>query len=555
MVRVITLLAFCSSLLFIGPRLYSQEERLQITAEVKETPGEIQFVISGTAQFPDNSTLQVSVLFTRERFDGATVTVTNNKFSVTLGPYKNRYYSGTYTVEALFKVSRQIEPVRKQFADQSEMWLVNKSVRVGTPQKEKEEDRAIADLYGRIITDAEALRQEIWAEYELASKKQRYFKETEEDKDKKKFDEVAWRDFVDKKWRVSLKKDVDAHLEYKESLLALKFPQLATDAELLFGVLFKLSQNISAKLYKENKLREDPTDVTTPADAIGVAFDAPANDEQVNKLRNSIARAVEAILKKTDEDYARKEPEGMVLVPGGTFTMGSTQEQINRVLEEAKKGFSDDFKKFFGPESLRHSLHKAKQVYVKAFYIDKYEVTNREYKKFTDATVHKSPDYWKGNQIPEGMEDCPVVRVTLMDAQEYAKWANKRLPTEAEWEKAARGPKDRRGYPWGGETYSKGKANIWETGEKKGDLKPVGSYPEDKSPCGCYDMCGNAQEWTTDTITITDDPHHSGVHPVIRGGGYTDSPFESRCDFVRWLMRSDEKSYSLGFRCAKDVEE
>jgi iron(II)-dependent oxidoreductase len=545
--RIIALPAFFASLLCLALHLYSQEEKekLQITAEVKEAPGEIQFAVSGTAQVPDESRVQISLLFARERFDSRTVIVTNKKFSVTLGPYKKRYLSGNYTIEALFEVYRQIEPVRKQFTDQSEMMLEHKSVRVGTPKKEKEEDKATADFYGKLIANAETLRSKMWTEYEAAIKKQRYFKGEEFDKD-------AWRDFVDKKWRDSLKKDVDAHKEYKEGLLALKFPQAVPDIEMLFGALFKLSQDLSVKVYKENKLPEDPGDITDP-DRGGMIFGAPARDETIQKLKDSIGKLVEAILKKTDAEYEGKEPEGMILVPAGIFHMGSTEEQINKVVEEARKGFSEAFKKIVGPDSFRHNLRKAQEVYVKAFYIDKYEVTNREYKKFVDATSHKTPDSWDGAQIPQGKEDCPVVKVTLRDAQEYAKWANKRLPTEAEWEKAARGSKDRRNYPWG-DTYSKGKANLWETGEKRGDFKRVGSHPEDKSPYGCFDMCGNVSEWTADTMTITDDPHHAGVQPVIRGGSYLDAPFESRCDFVHWLA-ADEKFYSLGFRCAKDVEE
>ena len=550
--RIIALPVFFASLLCFALHLYSQEEKekLQITAEVKEAPGEIQFAVSGTAQVPDESRVQISLLFAHEKFDSRTVIVTNKRFSVTLGPYKKRYHSGNYTIEALFEVYRQIEPVRKQFADQSETMQEHKSVRVGTPKKEKEEDRATADFYGKLIANAETLRSEMWTEYEAAIKKQRYFKEDE--KKDKKFDEAAWREFVDGKWRTSLKKDVDAHKEYKEGLLALKFPQAVPNIEMLFGALFQLSQNLSTKVYKENKLPEDPGDKTAP-DWDGVTFGAPTQDETIEKLRNSIQKFVEAIQKKTDAEYEGKEPEGMVLVPAGTFHMGSTEEQINKIVEEARKGFSEDFKKIVSPDSFRHNLRKAKDVYVKAFYIDKYEVTNREYKKFVDAANHKEPDSWDGAQIPQGKEDCPVVKVTLQDAQEYAKWANKRLPTEAEWEKAARGSKDRRGYPWG-DTYSKGKANLWETGEKRGDFKRVGSHPEDKSPYGCYDMCGNVSEWTADTITITDDPHHAGVQPVIRGGSYLDDPFESRCDFVHWLA-ADEKFYSLGFRCAKDVEE
>jgi formylglycine-generating enzyme required for sulfatase activity len=545
--RVIAGFAIFTSLLCFTLHLYSQGEveKLQITAEVKEAAGGLQFAVSGTAEVPDESRVQLWIHFAHENFDGKAVVVTNKKFSHTFGPYKKRYYSGTYTIEALFMVDRQIESVRKQFADQTEILRATRTVRVGTPQKEKEGEREIAALYGKLLANAETLRHDMWTEYKAAIEKKRYFKD-------KKFDEASWRDFVDTKWRDPLKKDIDKHREYKESFLAIKFPQTATDMEMLFGVLFKLSQNLSAKLYKENKLPEDPKDITPP-DWDGVKFEAPVQDETINELIKSIQKLVETILKKTDEDYLRKEPEGMVLVPAGIFHMGTTDEQIDKVFEEARKEFSNEFKEFLHTkQSFKHNFHKPKEVYVKAFYIDKYEVTNADYKKFVDATDYSPPQYWDGTKIPKEMEDHPVVSVTLQDAQNYAKWANKRLPTEEEWEKAARGSKDRRNYPWG-DTFSKGKANLWERGEKKPKLKPVGSYSEDKSPCGCYDMCGNVQEWTTDTITITDDKHHQGGQ-VIRGGSYLDSPFDSRCDFVNWL-RPDEKFFNLGFRCVKDAEE
>jgi formylglycine-generating enzyme required for sulfatase activity len=114
----------------------------------------------------------------------------------------------------------------------------------------------------------------------------------------------------------------------------------------------------------------------------------------------------------------------MILIPEGEFLMGTD----NRLKDE----------------------RPAYVVYINVFYIDRFEVTNVEYKKFVDAAGHQPPDHWENGQIPVGKEDHPVVFVTWYDADAYCKWIGKRLPRETEWEKAARGT-DERIYPWGNE--------------------------------------------------------------------------------------------------------
>jgi formylglycine-generating enzyme required for sulfatase activity len=164
-------------------------------------------------------------------------------------------------------------------------------------------------------------------------------------------------------------------------------------------------------------------------------------------------------------DRAPKEDGEMVLVPGGEFTMGS-----------------DNWWPKSQPEHKRT---------IKAFYIDKYEVTNRRYKKFVDATGHQAPRHWTEGRIPAGREDHPVVYLTWNDADAFCHWEGKRLPHEYEWEKAARG-EDARTFPWG-DKFSRYKANTPQLGNE--DTMPVGSFDNGVSPYGAYDMAGNVWEW------------------------------------------------------------
>jgi len=134
-----------------------------------------------------------------------------------------------------------------------------------------------------------------------------------------------------------------------------------------------------------------------------------------------------------------------------------------------------------------------KQVELPEFWIDRAPVTNAEYARFVAETGHRRPEHWKGRTPPKKIADHPVTYVTWHDATAYAKWAGGRLPTEQEWEKAARGT-DGRIYPWGDEPPNERRCNF---GRNVGDTTPVGQYsPQGDSPYGCVDMAGNVWEWT-----------------------------------------------------------
>jgi formylglycine-generating enzyme required for sulfatase activity len=221
----------------------------------------------------------------------------------------------------------------------------------------------------------------------------------------------------------------------------------------------------------------------------------------------------------------------MVLIPAGTFIMGD-----------------DSFKKAVRP---RHER------YLDAFYIDPYDVTNIEYKEFVDATGSSIPSHWRGGAYPAGKENHPVTFVSWFEANDYCHWAGKRLPSEAEWEKSARGT-DGRTYPWGND-LDKTKANVPYL--KIGDTTPVNRFEQGKSPYGLYDMAGNVFQWTADWFKsyAGNDflhPNFGGMLRVLRGGSYYDCSYY-RCGpsfptYNRIALTPETRAISLGFRCAKN---
>lgn len=239
-------------------------------------------------------------------------------------------------------------------------------------------------------------------------------------------------------------------------------------------------------------------------------------------------------------------PEGMVLIPGGEFLMGSTGK-------EGKVGFQ------IGVDELPQ-----RRVYLKSLYIDRYEVTNAQYQKFIQATGRSAPVdphdplfySWVDGRPPAGQENHPVVYVNWYDAQAYCEWAGKRLPTEAEWEKAARGT-DGRAWPWGNE-FDGARCNVYESSPQW--TTPVGSYPEGVSPYGVYDLCGNVAEWTASWYEAYPGSElkrasFGEYFKVARGGAWV-LPYEpwSRTGNRNLAQPPDYKHRSLGFRCAKDIE-
>jgi formylglycine-generating enzyme required for sulfatase activity len=238
----------------------------------------------------------------------------------------------------------------------------------------------------------------------------------------------------------------------------------------------------------------------------------------------------------------------MVLVAAGEFWMGTSAEESARLIETCRRAGRDEreCRDRYAAESPRHRVH------LDAFYIDRYEITNAQYQRFVDATTRRKP------VVPDPAfagPTQPVGGVTWNDADAYCKWAGKRLPTEAEWEKAARGPEGRR-YPWGDE---------WDERRANGNRRltrtaPVGSYPDGASPYGIHDMAGNVWEWVADwygsdaygRFGRTQNPTgpRTGDRKVLRGGSAFDGPDALRSASRLAYLPTDQDG-NVGFRCAK----
>jgi len=228
-----------------------------------------------------------------------------------------------------------------------------------------------------------------------------------------------------------------------------------------------------------------------------------------------------------------KTPSDMVYVPAGEFIMGTNKGED------------------IGPNTPRYTNDARPQhkPTAKAFYIDKTEVTNAAYKKFCDATDYPVPPHWKNGKLPEGADNFPVTHINWHEASAYAAWIGKRLPTEIEWEKPARGT-DARSFPWG----NNWDANRVVTGRES--AAQVATKPDGASPYGALDMAGNVYEWTQSWYDAYPNaphkfPEYNETMKVIRGGGYD---FQSIAQtFFRSVAFPRTRSDWIGFRCAQDA--
>ena len=233
----------------------------------------------------------------------------------------------------------------------------------------------------------------------------------------------------------------------------------------------------------------------------------------------------------------------MARVPNGDFIMGADDNELAEVIK--KFGHRGDFNGYdFNAEKPKRHL------YLKAFYIDKHEVTNSEYLQFIEETDHKTPRHWRGSTFPQDKRDNPVTYVSWFDANSYCKWIGKRLPTEEEWEKAARGS-DGRIYPWGN-NFSADNAVTAEyvlkhfrnPGELSLYAATVNYDRGDKSPYGVYDLTGNVMEWT-------DSHHDDGLSRVVKGASWVNLIARARSSAKDGIL-PDHVSHLIGFRCASD---
>jgi formylglycine-generating enzyme required for sulfatase activity len=300
------------------------------------------------------------------------------------------------------------------------------------------------------------------------------------------------------------------------------------------------------------------------------------------------------------ESVVKPVDYGMVLIPAGEFTMGSNKETNEAMWREANAlnpyGFKD---KLYADE------HPAHKVHLPAYYLDKYEVTNEQYLEFVKATDHTVPYLWPRNgyglsnelfeslpldhlrqiatekfrldmdvpnmskqellaeieKIQATRNTLPVTTVTWPDADAYCHWAGKRLPTEAEWEKAARGPQEFE-YPWGNK-WDPTKINTMSE-NPDAPYSAVGSFPGDKSGYGVYDMAANVTEWVADWYDAypgaqpaDENKSYGKLQRVVRGGMTSSGHYDALSLLFRAAKRNHLRPYSalidVGFRCAKDA--
>jgi formylglycine-generating enzyme required for sulfatase activity len=233
--------------------------------------------------------------------------------------------------------------------------------------------------------------------------------------------------------------------------------------------------------------------------------------------------------------YGSGEPdeEGMILIPAGTFLMGTTLEQARELA--ARYGYHESWITCESPQ---------KEIHLHAYRIDQYPVTNQAYYRFCQETGHQSPPHWDLGKPAEVIMDHPVSRINHFGALAFAEWAGKNLPTEAQWEKAARGT-DGRLFPWGNK-FDKDACCWNRTGEDGLTTDPVDAHPSGASPYGVMDMAGNLFEWCGDGP--------SQYNAYIKGGGWITTEIIDLRPAARGNSgRTNNAAAFYGFRCVKEV--
>jgi formylglycine-generating enzyme required for sulfatase activity len=233
-----------------------------------------------------------------------------------------------------------------------------------------------------------------------------------------------------------------------------------------------------------------------------------------------------------------KDGVPMTLVPAGEFWMGLSESA----------GLDD--------EQPRH------RVFLDAYYIDHFEVTVERFAKFLDVTGWEKPANWNLVKLPEHA-DRPVIGVSWNDADAYCRINGRRLPTEAEWEKAARGTNERK-YPWGDTKPNPTLAYFGQGARFSYDiLKPVGSYPTGAGPYGTMDLAGNVAEWVQDWYDgeyYRDSPERNppgpmaGQYRMVRGGSWSDLPVYLLSASRTSKLPSTTRNAFIGFRCAQNAK-
>ncbi|MDH4187824.1 MAG: SUMF1/EgtB/PvdO family nonheme iron enzyme, partial [Nitrospira sp.] len=293
---------------------------------------------------------------------------------------------------------------------------------------------------------------------------------------------------------------------------------------------------INGLVWATEPLSVKPEPAPTPVPALPKPHQAESDPKlpgKVHAISPVVAAPKPASQPQLPAEIVGKDGGPMVLVPVGEFIMGSD------------KGDDDE-----------QPIHR---VFLDSFYIDKFEVTNGRFAKFVEVILSEPPWGFSDKETPVVYSDRPVRWVNWMEAMGYCLWAGKRLPTEAEWEKAARGT-DGRIYPWGNDPPTTAHA-VYGLKEGADMVAPIGNRDKGKSPYGAHDLAGNLYEWVIDWY---DDQFYSinpsinprgpaeGTAKVQRGGSYINSPYRLRSTF-RTKGDPTEHDPNVGFRCAQDI--
>ena len=260
-------------------------------------------------------------------------------------------------------------------------------------------------------------------------------------------------------------------------------------------------------------------------------------------------------LSQTKNDHSLEGD--MVYIPPGPFLFGTNKK------DESAEALSLGIPKpWYADETPQQ------KVFHKEFYIDRYEVTYKRYKKYVDALGAMPPPNWQESNFPAGKDNEPVTHVTWYDAANFCQWAEKKLPTEKQWERAARG-KEGYEYPWGN-TFQPGWANLSTRSGSKNKPVAVGSFPKSVSPEGVHDLVGNVWEWVNDDYqpykgsTYQSEYYQTGLK-ILRGHSASDIghfPGAMYDQAIKMFARSGYRQYAnadgpeqdVGFRCASATQ-
>lgn len=256
--------------------------------------------------------------------------------------------------------------------------------------------------------------------------------------------------------------------------------------------------------------------------------------EEMNVRQDALESEMASLEERRQEALPGANRRLMVHIPSGPFVMGGRDEDSPRGERPAHTVFLSDY------------------------YMALYPTTNQEYREFTQCTGHRIPIHWQRGTFPAGLGNHPVVNVSWQDAAAFASWRGARLPTEAEWEKAARSTTDEP-YPWG---------SRFQDGERcngngaVGTTTPVNEYPEGRSPYGVWDMAGNAYEWCQDYYDEEYYKNSPATNPkgpdggqerVVRGGSFLETRAVLRCTHRHGVGEVTTRD-TIGFRIAMNAD-